>query len=229
MAYDNTYCTQEPDDSIYGFGYNGCLVPEDPPVMPNSYRNLYSYVSEQTGEDEPSIVLFSSDIQSGRNSARLQRFAAEGAGFEVVYAEGVVPVQVSDYSPYVQEWLSADGGDEPDAMYCLLSIQCLDVWAAVKAAGYEGTFQTSLFSDLLLEPLEGTVASAFYNTEPNEGLAQMEEDLEAFEPGTEVSVLWGEEPNSAKPAIERHRQVEIRATVEPAPYIQKIRDSYRAS
>jgi vanillate/3-O-methylgallate O-demethylase len=54
-------------------------------------------------------------------------------------------------------------------------------------------------------------------------------DDAAAEPGTEVSVLWGEEPNSAKPAIERHRQVEIRATVEPAPYIQKIRDSYRAS
>ncbi|GLZ09412.1 glycine cleavage system protein T [Actinomadura sp. NBRC 104412] len=54
-------------------------------------------------------------------------------------------------------------------------------------------------------------------------------DAAAAEPGTEVSVLWGEEPNSAKPAVEHHRQVEIRATVAPAPYVQEVRDSYRAS
>ena len=54
-------------------------------------------------------------------------------------------------------------------------------------------------------------------------------DQAAAAPGTEVTVLWGEEPNSAKPAVERHRQVEIRATVAPAPYVREVRDSYRAS
>ncbi|WP_236791593.1 aminomethyl transferase family protein [Amycolatopsis sp. GM8] len=53
--------------------------------------------------------------------------------------------------------------------------------------------------------------------------------LAASEPGTEVTVIWGEEPNSAKPAIEPHRQVEIRATVAPAPYVREIRESYRKS
>lgn len=52
-------------------------------------------------------------------------------------------------------------------------------------------------------------------------------DAAAAEPGTEVTVLWGEEPNSTKPAVERHRQVEIRATVAPAPYVRQIRESYR--
>jgi vanillate/3-O-methylgallate O-demethylase len=42
-------------------------------------------------------------------------------------------------------------------------------------------------------------------------------------------VVWGEEPNSAKPAVEPHRQVEIRATVAPAPYVQEVRDAYRKS
>lgn len=54
-------------------------------------------------------------------------------------------------------------------------------------------------------------------------------DVTAAEPGTEVSVLWGEEPNSTKPAVERHRQVEIRARVAPAPYVREVRDSYRVS
>jgi vanillate/3-O-methylgallate O-demethylase len=54
-------------------------------------------------------------------------------------------------------------------------------------------------------------------------------DLAASEPGTQVTVLWGEEPNTAKPAVERHRQVEIRATVAPVPYVREVRDSYRKS
>lgn len=45
--------------------------------------------------------------------------------------------------------------------------------------------------------------------------------------GAEVSVLWGEDPVSAKPGVEPHRQVEIRATVAPVPYAQVIRESYR--
>lgn len=187
FAFDNTYCATEPDESIWGFGFNGCLVPAEPPVMPDSYRNLYSYVSEKTGEDEPSIVLFSNDNQSGQNSVRFQSAGAEGAGFDVVYAEGVVPLATSDYSPYVQDWLTADGGDPPDAIYCLLSVQCLEIWSQVKAAGYEGTFQTSLYTDLLVAPLAGTVAQSFYNVEPNDGLTQLQEDLEAFEPGTKIS------------------------------------------
>ncbi|NDL56443.1 aminomethyl transferase family protein [Phytoactinopolyspora mesophila] len=54
-------------------------------------------------------------------------------------------------------------------------------------------------------------------------------DIGAAEPGTEVSVVWGEKPNTAKPAVETHRQVEIRATVAPAPYVREVRDSYRAA
>ncbi len=49
------------------------------------------------------------------------------------------------------------------------------------------------------------------------------------EPGTEVTVLWGENPNTRKPAVEPHRQIEIRATVAPIPYSQAARDAYRKS
>jgi len=52
-------------------------------------------------------------------------------------------------------------------------------------------------------------------------------DAAASVPGTEVTVLWGELPNSAKPGVERHRQVGIRATVAPAPFVREVRDSYR--
>jgi glycine cleavage system aminomethyltransferase T len=53
-------------------------------------------------------------------------------------------------------------------------------------------------------------------------------DAAASEPGTAVTVLWGERPNSAKPGVEPHRQVGIRATVAPAPFVQEVRNSYRS-
>jgi len=53
-------------------------------------------------------------------------------------------------------------------------------------------------------------------------------DLAFSEPGTVVSVLWGEEPNSSKPQVEEHRQVAIRATVAPVPYAAYAREAYRS-
>jgi vanillate/3-O-methylgallate O-demethylase len=51
-------------------------------------------------------------------------------------------------------------------------------------------------------------------------------DTALAEPGTEVTVVWGERPVSAKPAVEEHEQVQIRAVVAPCPY--DARDTYRA-
>ena len=52
-------------------------------------------------------------------------------------------------------------------------------------------------------------------------------ETEYAQPGTEVTVVWGESPVSAKPAVEAHRQVEIRATVAPVPFVDFARESYR--
>jgi vanillate/3-O-methylgallate O-demethylase len=52
-------------------------------------------------------------------------------------------------------------------------------------------------------------------------------DNEYAEPGTKVTVLWGERPGTAKPQVEAHEQREIRATVAPVPYVQFARDQYR--
>jgi vanillate/3-O-methylgallate O-demethylase len=52
-------------------------------------------------------------------------------------------------------------------------------------------------------------------------------DNELAEVGTQVSLVWGEEGGgSLKPTVERHRQIEIRATVGPIPYSAPARESY---
>jgi vanillate/3-O-methylgallate O-demethylase len=52
-------------------------------------------------------------------------------------------------------------------------------------------------------------------------------DVEHSEPGTEVTLVWGEEGGgSMKPVVERHTQAEIRAIVSPVPYSEVARTSY---
>ncbi len=53
-------------------------------------------------------------------------------------------------------------------------------------------------------------------------------DSEHAEPGTEVTVVWGEESGgTSKPTVERHKQIEMRATVASVPYAEVARLAYR--
>ena len=53
-------------------------------------------------------------------------------------------------------------------------------------------------------------------------------DVQHSEPGTDVTLVWGEEGGgSLKPTVERHRQTEIRVTVAPVPYAEVARVAYR--
>ena len=65
-----------------------------------------------------------------------------------------------------------------------------------------------------------------YNERSMLSLGIVEPNLEL---GTEVTLLWGEEGGGSKKAtVERHRQIEIRATVSPAPFSKAVREGYAA-
>jgi vanillate/3-O-methylgallate O-demethylase len=52
-------------------------------------------------------------------------------------------------------------------------------------------------------------------------------DVEHSDVGTQLSFVWGEESGgSSKPTVERHKQMEIRATVGPIPYGEQARETY---
>jgi syringate O-demethylase len=68
-----------------------------------------------------------------------------------------------------------------------------------------------------------------YSSNEGEMLTLAMVDAELSEPGTSVTFVWGEEGGgSSKPTVERHVQLEIRATVAPVPYAEAARTAYRA-
>ena len=64
--------------------------------------------------------------------------------------------------------------------------------------------------------------------EPNErralSLATVAQDVEV---GTELTLLWGEKPNTEKTTVQPHKQVEIRVVVSPVPYAETARTEYQ--
>ena len=52
-------------------------------------------------------------------------------------------------------------------------------------------------------------------------------DEAVAEPGTVVSLLWGEpDGGTSKPTVEPHVQTEIKAVVSPVPFSEVARDTY---
>jgi vanillate/3-O-methylgallate O-demethylase len=76
---------------------------------------------------------------------------------------------------------------------------------------------------------DGTVVgfSLFTGYSANErhalSLATIDHEIEE---GTELRVLWGEEPNTRKATVEPHRQTPVRAVVSPVPYAKVARLEY---
>ncbi|MFQ5658837.1 MAG: aminomethyl transferase family protein [Gammaproteobacteria bacterium] len=63
-----------------------------------------------------------------------------------------------------------------------------------------------------------------YNERSMLSLATVDPDIDI---GAEVTLVWGEEGGGSKKlTVERHRQIEIRAVVSPAPYSSVARETY---
>jgi branched-chain amino acid transport system substrate-binding protein len=194
FAFDSSYCSPKPDPSLYGFGFNGCLVPTAPSVMPDSAANAYGYVSQKTGKKHPTAAIFSNDTDSGKSATKFQSIVYKGAGFDVVGTNNQMPTPpVADYTPYAQAMLTADNGKAPDTIFCALATDCIPMWNIIKANGYQGTYISSLYADVLVKALAGSLASTLFVPvdQPTPGLAQMKKDLEAVEPGSSTKIDTG--------------------------------------
>lgn len=187
-AFDNTYCSNKPSTSVWGFGYNGCLVPADPSVMGDNGFLSYKYVRQQTGHKHPTLAVFSNDSESGKNSVKFQSIAYKGAGYKIVAKNNQMPLPpVADYSPYAQAMLTANNGNPPDAILCLLATDCIKMYDLIHASGYTGTYISSLYSDILVKAMDGSAANVpvvpLDSTTDNAGLETMKQQLDAFSPG----------------------------------------------
>ena len=163
-------------------------MPNDPPYVPDAYVSAYKFFSAKLGIAHPSLAVVSGDLESCQLAANFQASAAVGDGFKVVYAQGSLPQTVSDYTPYVQRWLTSAGGGQPNVIVCLEAAQCIPIFTALQAGGFKGDFYDTLGDvQVLAKSLAGTFSSTFYNPEPSAAYTQMVDDINALKPGTALT------------------------------------------
>jgi ABC-type branched-subunit amino acid transport system substrate-binding protein len=187
----HAYCSadDEVDPTIWGFGYVGCGVPENAESRPQRVAPFREWVTAETGEEQPTLALFSGDNDTGKTT--LGNWASEfaAAGFDVVYHEGNIPAPpVADYTPYVQELIAADGGEPPDTIFCIQVAACVPIFAQLQALDYPGIFTHPLYSDQLAAPMVGSVALLQYMplNEDTDGVAQLKADVAALDPAATI-------------------------------------------
>jgi ABC-type branched-subunit amino acid transport system substrate-binding protein len=192
MAFDASYCSPTESKNVWGFGISGCLIPPHPKVAPDALGSFYNYVKQQTGKSNPTIAIFGNDTDSGVNAVKGTASGATGVGFDVVYAKGALPPPpISDYTPYVQQVITSDHGHAPDAVECLLAADCIPMYTGLVNGGFKGSYLSNLYSDLIVKPMSGSLASSpgfapFDQSSP--GLEQMKKYMSAVDPKAPIDI-----------------------------------------
>lgn len=175
-------------ENAFGFS-GGCLTPTDPMFASDAIGRL---VSEDLGTSDATVAIIADDNDLGQSGVTTQTASFENAGFDVVYGEARVPAPPApppaDYSPFVNEVLTSDGGSAPDVVYLLTSPNnTLAMLQVLKDQNYDGlTLNAIAYDYRLTAAAEGTdiyIQYAPFETAPdNEYMQQMIDDLERTDP-----------------------------------------------
>jgi branched-chain amino acid transport system substrate-binding protein len=176
----------------WGFGLNGCLIGGFlPDLVPHAVDqgNISLAIIKAAGLEAKDVrfAAQSADDPTSAAGSALYQAAFENAGATVVYNEHNMPLQTSDYTPYVEALLATD----PNVVFVAVAFENVGgLSAALKAAGYDGVIMNFVgyipgllaSSPQLAQALDG----AYVNTQipPQESqtpyILQFEKDLVAI-------------------------------------------------
>jgi len=193
-GYDTSYCSTQTDTGIYGFSWDGCVTPPSPDVFPDSARSVFTYVSKKTGKQHPTITLFSDSSEAGKLGVQNSTLPVKKAGFDVVATNNeMAPPPINDYTPIVQSLLSSDNGKAPDVLFCLTGTQCLNVYNLLRPSGFQGIFISSLYSNILVKALAGSIVNIQTANLDDDvpALTTLKHDVDAFQSGASAKLDTG--------------------------------------
>jgi Periplasmic binding protein len=137
----SSFCTKTNLSDMYLFGFNGCIVPAVPTYETaiNGPVAAKLFPGGATGKTVAVIGDDSSTSMSGVTTISAQFV---DVGMDLVYHQNPMPgppAQVTDFSPYVQALLTADGGHPPDALFISSGPTiAFPLSRALREGGYKG-------------------------------------------------------------------------------------------
>ena len=146
---DHGFC-----NNPYAFGFTGCIVP--PETIPTTgttwgalISSYYKKHGSPAGSTGKTAAVIAEDNDTGRTGAIVIGAQARKAGFKVVFQKNDLPATPpGDYSPYVNELMTSNGGKQPDVIFVTTSVQnTLNLPGKLVQAGFKGILTNAVLYD----------------------------------------------------------------------------------
>jgi branched-chain amino acid transport system substrate-binding protein len=111
-------------ENPFGFGFSGCLTPEDPKTAASTWGELIKKGNFDGNTKGKTAAVISEDNDSGASGIKTISASARAGGFKVVYSKNPVPplpATVSDYTPFANEIMSSNRGEPPDVVFLTMA------------------------------------------------------------------------------------------------------------
>jgi Periplasmic binding protein len=167
------FCQPPNPSDMYLFGINGCLVPPNQLYQSNVLAGSMAKLFENQGKTsaQPTALIGDdSDASKAGNAGIGGQLAA--VGFKIVYSQNPMPAApsvVTDFTPYVEAIMTANGGHPPTLVYVTSGpANAFGLSRALQQAGYKGVISHSTYAPQLAAQAKGdTVQNTFATTESN--------------------------------------------------------------
>ena len=165
-------CSLNPND-IWIFSSTGCPSAANYPYAADSSGPEIGKVLEAEGKGGvkgKTIAIVGENDVSAESGVASSAKTFAGEGYKVVYAQSPLPAppaQVTDYAPYVQALMTADGGKPPDVISQDIDTasEALGLTQALSQAGYKGVaINYGFYSSALYSIEKGTYVGMSWAT-----------------------------------------------------------------
>jgi ABC-type branched-subunit amino acid transport system substrate-binding protein len=132
----------------YGFGFDGCLTSTKETFLTDVAMAKTLLGGNVKGKTFATI--FANQYEIGATDHKV---SAKAVGFDVCYAAAPIPyTTITDYTPYVDDILSACGSKGPDVLNAgpAISTQWVGLIAALRARGWKGLALNAVFDEDLV-------------------------------------------------------------------------------
>ena len=98
-------------ENPFGFGFSGCLTPEDPKTAASTWGDLIKKGNFDGDTKGKTAAVIAEDNDSGAAGIKVISASAKAGGFKVVYSKNPIPplpATVSDYTPFANEIMASN-------------------------------------------------------------------------------------------------------------------------
>jgi ABC-type branched-subunit amino acid transport system substrate-binding protein len=112
-------------ENPFGFGFSGCLTPEDPKTAASTWGDLIKKGNFNGNAKGKTAAVIAEDNDSGKAGVKVITASAKAGGFKVVYNKNPIPpapATVSDFTPFANEIMTSNNGRPADVVFLTLAV-----------------------------------------------------------------------------------------------------------